>query len=196
MLANLFLVLSLSVLPNILEKIEAFLCSPPRPSSAPISRRASGPSPTPTSRPAPSPLPAPTSRPAPSPLPAPTPSPPPSPPPAPTSRPAPITISSPYSLNLISLLKVIPKGLVERCSTQTPQKFVNDLLHGLYSREYMASHSVTGQSSIKDKEAKPGLEKADLVEITNAAKLKFPFLSETNIKAFIRQKFNNAAKLN
>ncbi|CAL8401974.1 unnamed protein product [Gadus morhua 'NCC'] len=89
---------------------------------------------------------------------------------------------------------VIPKGLVERCSFQSPQKFINDLLHGMYTREYMAGHSVTGQSSSSCTEGKPGLAKQDLVEITNAAKLKFTCVTDTNIKAFIRQKLNNAAK--
>ncbi|CAL8356374.1 unnamed protein product [Gadus morhua 'NCC'] len=70
---------------------------------------------------------------------------------------------------------VIPKGLVERCSFQSPQKFINDLLHGMYTREYMAGHSVTGQSSSSCTEGKPGLAKQDLVEITNAAKLKFTY---------------------
>ncbi|XP_063065783.1 BEN domain-containing protein 6-like [Engraulis encrasicolus] len=90
---------------------------------------------------------------------------------------------------------VIPKGLVERCSIQNPQKFINDLLHGLYTREFMCAHSVTGQTSSSGTENKPGLQK-DLVEITNAAKTKFQHITDSNVKAFIRQKLNNAAKLN
>jgi hypothetical protein len=37
----------------------------------------------------------------------------------------------------------------------------------MYTREYMAGHSVTGQSSSSCTEGKPGLAKQDLVEITS-----------------------------
>ncbi|CAL8382075.1 unnamed protein product [Arctogadus glacialis] len=64
----------------------------------------------------------------------------------------------------------------------------------MYTREYMAGYSVTGQSSSSCTEGKPGLAKQDLAEITNAAKLKFTYVTDMNIKAFIRQKLNNDAK--
>ncbi|KAK0137990.1 BEN domain-containing protein 6 [Merluccius polli] len=135
----------------------------------------SAPRPTPTPRPAPTLSPAPTI----------------GPPPA-TADPSPAPGPSPESATEALGHSVIPKGLVERCSFQSPQKFINDLLHGMYSREYMASRSVTGQSS--STEGKPGLAKQDLFEITNAAKFKFTHITDINIKAFIRQKLNNAAK--
>nr|XP_055062916.1 BEN domain-containing protein 6-like [Misgurnus anguillicaudatus] len=31
---------------------------------------------------------------------------------------------------------VITKALIDRCTSHNPQKFVNELLHGLYTREY------------------------------------------------------------
>ncbi|XP_059920427.1 BEN domain-containing protein 6-like [Gadus macrocephalus] len=162
---------TMKLLPDVLQKMEEFLRSAPRPTTTPI------PTPTPRPRPEPTLSPAPTAV----------------PPPAtedPSPAPGPSSASATEALGH----SVIPKGLVERCSFQSPQKFINDLLHGMYTREYMAGHSVTGQSSSSCTEGKPGLAKQDLVEITNAAKLKFTYVTDTNIKAFIRQKLNNAAK--
>ncbi|KAK0136851.1 BEN domain-containing protein 6 [Merluccius polli] len=136
------------------------------------------------------PRPTPTRRPAPTLSPVPTIGPPPAtadPSPAPGPSPESATEALGHSVRICLTLFVKVK------SFQSPQKFINDLLHGMYSREYMASRSVTGQSS-SSTEGKPGLAKQDLFEITNAAKLKFTHITDTNIKAFIRQKLNNAAK--
>ncbi|XP_063052398.1 BEN domain-containing protein 6-like [Engraulis encrasicolus] len=192
MLTYFYYVFFCSVLPDILEKLQGFLEPTLSPAAAPRPG-ASGPAPTQSTPSRPAPTQSTLSRP-----PAPTQSTL-SRPPAPTqstpSRPAP-TQSEAAASPAPATDSIIPKGLVERCSIQNPQKFINDLLHGLYTREFMCAHSVTGQTSSSGTEKKPGLPQKDLVEITNAAKTKFQHITDSNVKAFIRQKLNNAAKLN
>jgi hypothetical protein len=49
-------------------------------------------------------------------------------------------------------------SLLARCSRATPQKLVNDIMHGLFDADYLANHSLTGFKSSKGGEAvKPGL---------------------------------------
>ncbi|CAL8324401.1 unnamed protein product [Arctogadus glacialis] len=143
---NVLMELEKQVLPDVLQKMEEFLRSAPRPTTTPI--------PTPRPRPEPTLSPAPTAVPAPA-----------------TEDPSPAPGPSSASATEALGHSVIPKGLVERCSFQSPQKFINDLLHGMYTREYMAGHSVTGQSSSSCTEGKPGLAKQDLVEITTVLML-------------------------
>ncbi|KAJ8375547.1 hypothetical protein SKAU_G00061270 [Synaphobranchus kaupii] len=76
------------------------------------------------------------------------------------------------------------------------QKFINDLLHGLYTREYMAEHSLTGaKSSVGKDQPKPPIPRKELELITKAAKEHFPSLTDGNIRALIQQKLNNASKI-
>ncbi|KAJ8333913.1 hypothetical protein SKAU_G00412320 [Synaphobranchus kaupii] len=47
------------------------------------------------------------------------------------------------------------------------QKCINDLLHGLYTREYMAEHSLTGaKSSVGKDQPKPPIPRKELELIT------------------------------
>ncbi|KAJ8333742.1 hypothetical protein SKAU_G00410610 [Synaphobranchus kaupii] len=90
----------------------------------------------------------------------------------------------------------ISKELLCLCAKHNAQTFINDLLHGLYTREYMAEHSLTGaKSSVGKDQPKPPIPWKELELITKAAKEHFPSLTDGNIRALIRQKLNNASKI-
>lgn len=57
-----------------------------------------------------------------------------------------------------SLPQFITPELLERCNTgTTAQKLTNDLLRGLYERECLASHSISGVVYNKRGQPKPAL---------------------------------------
>ncbi|KAK5936111.1 hypothetical protein CgunFtcFv8_027913 [Champsocephalus gunnari] len=62
----------------------------------------------------------------------------------------------------------IAKWQIRRCSTTSLQKFINDLLHGLYCTEYMAKHSLTGFKASKESDAgkrKDSIPQEEVAEI-------------------------------
>ncbi|XP_037400848.1 uncharacterized protein LOC108412362 isoform X2 [Pygocentrus nattereri] len=72
--------------------------------------------------------------------------------------------------------EVIPAELLERCNTgTTAQKLTNELLRGLYDRDCLASHSISGI-------------------INRAVQYYFPGKTDSEIKGYIRQKLQNEAK--
>ncbi|KAJ8352111.1 hypothetical protein SKAU_G00235870 [Synaphobranchus kaupii] len=90
----------------------------------------------------------------------------------------------------------ISKELLCLCAKHNAQTFINDLLHGLYTREYMAEHSLTGaKSSVGKDQPKQPIPWKELELITKAAKEHFPSLTDGNIRALIRQKLNNASQI-
>ena len=57
-----------------------------------------------------------------------------------------------------SASQVIPADLLERCNTgTTAQKLTNELLRGLYDRDCLASHSISGVINSKRGQPKPAL---------------------------------------
>nr|XP_032806928.1 BEN domain-containing protein 6 isoform X1 [Petromyzon marinus] len=78
---------------------------------------------------------------------------------------------------------------------ESAQKFTNKLLSSLYTREFMASHSITGTASNKEPSfVKPALPSAELMEIIRVVLHFFPMETDTQIKSYIRQKLQNESK--
>uniref|UniRef100_A0A3B3R400 Si:ch211-194k22.8 n=1 Tax=Paramormyrops kingsleyae TaxID=1676925 RepID=A0A3B3R400_9TELE len=88
----------------------------------------------------------------------------------------------------------ITPQLLERCNTgTTAQKLTNDLLRGLYERECLASHSISGIVYNKRGQPKPALP-ADEVQAILTVQYFFPGKTDAEIKGYIRQKLQNEAK--
>ncbi|XP_048101870.1 uncharacterized protein LOC125296179 [Alosa alosa] len=89
----------------------------------------------------------------------------------------------------------ITTDLLERCNTgTTAQKLTNDLLCGLYERDYLASHSISGIVNNNRGQPKPALPAHEVQAILRAVKYCFPGKTDSEIKGYIRQKLQNEAK--
>ncbi|KAK0135783.1 Coatomer subunit zeta-1 [Merluccius polli] len=76
--------------------------------------------------------------------------------------------------------------LLESCKTgTTAQKLTNDLFRGLYDRDCLASHSISGLVNSKKGQSKPAFP-ADQIQAV--------LIRQTEIKGYIRQKLQNEAK--
>lgn len=65
------------------------------------------------------------------------------------------------------VLVYVPQAIRDRCNTVTTAKYTNDLMHGLYTTEYMAAHSVTGLGSSSKGETRPLLSSEDVRKIVS-----------------------------
>ncbi|XP_066498522.1 BEN domain-containing protein 6 isoform X2 [Hoplias malabaricus] len=91
--------------------------------------------------------------------------------------------------------EVIPAELLERCNTgTTAQKLTNELLRGLYDRDCLASHSISGVINSKRGLPKPALPAHEIHAILRAVQHYFPGKTDSEIKGYIRQKLQNEAK--
>ncbi|KAI1884210.1 hypothetical protein AGOR_G00224080 [Albula goreensis] len=89
----------------------------------------------------------------------------------------------------------ITPELLDRCNTgTTAQKLTNDLLRGLYERECLASHSISGIVYNKRGQPKPALPADEVQAILRAVQYYFPGKTDAEIKGYIRQKLQNEAK--
>ncbi|XP_010872931.1 uncharacterized protein LOC105013245 [Esox lucius] len=89
----------------------------------------------------------------------------------------------------------ITAELLERCNTgTTAQKLTNDLLRGLYERDCLASHSISGIVNNKRGQPKPALPADEIQAILRAVQHYFPGKTDSEIKGYIRQKLQNEAK--
>ncbi|XP_026853797.2 uncharacterized protein LOC113569896 isoform X2 [Electrophorus electricus] len=89
----------------------------------------------------------------------------------------------------------IPVELLERCNTgTTAQKLTNELLRGLYDRDRLASHSISGAVNTKRGQPKPALPANEIQAILRAVQRYFPGKTDSEIKGYIRQKLQNEAK--
>ncbi|XP_076853040.1 proline-rich protein 15-like protein A [Brachyhypopomus gauderio] len=89
----------------------------------------------------------------------------------------------------------IPAELLERCNTgTTAQKLTNELLRGLYDRDRLASHSISGAVNSKRGQPKPALPAHEIQAILRAVQHYFPGKTDSEIKGYIRQKLQNEAK--
>ncbi|XP_062311695.1 uncharacterized protein LOC134016339, partial [Osmerus eperlanus] len=89
----------------------------------------------------------------------------------------------------------ITAELLERCNTgTTAQKLTNDLLRGLYERDCLASHSISGIVNNKRGLPKPALPADQIQAILRAVQHYFPGKTDSEIKGYIRQKLQNEAK--
>ncbi|XP_029563538.1 uncharacterized protein si:ch211-194k22.8 [Salmo trutta] len=89
----------------------------------------------------------------------------------------------------------ITPELLERCNTgTTAQKLTNDLLRGLYERDCLASHSISGLVYNKRSQTKPALPTEDVQAILRTVQYFFPGKTDAEIKGYIRQKLQNEAK--
>ncbi|KAL4659887.1 hypothetical protein GN956_G1060 [Arapaima gigas] len=89
----------------------------------------------------------------------------------------------------------ITPQLLERCNTgTTAQKLTNDLLRGLYERECLASHSISGIVYNKRGQPKPALPADEVQAILRTVQYFFPGKTDAEIKGYIRQKLQNEAK--
>ncbi|XP_036409264.1 uncharacterized protein LOC118795031 [Megalops cyprinoides] len=89
----------------------------------------------------------------------------------------------------------ITPELLDRCNTgTTAQKLTNDLLRGLYERECLASHSISGIVYNKRGQPKPALPAEEVQAILRAVQYYFPGKTDAEIKGYIRQKLQNEAK--
>ncbi|XP_014048032.2 uncharacterized protein isoform X2 [Salmo salar] len=85
--------------------------------------------------------------------------------------------------------------LLDRCNTgTTAQKLTNDLLRGLYERDCLASHSISGIVNNKRGQPKPALPADEIQAILRAVQHYFPGKTDSEIKGYIRQKLQNEAK--
>ncbi|XP_016328412.1 uncharacterized protein LOC107677865 [Sinocyclocheilus anshuiensis] len=93
------------------------------------------------------------------------------------------------------LFHFITPELLERCNTgTTAQKLTNDLLRGLYERECLASHSISGVVYNKRGQPKPALPTEEVQAILRTVQYFFPGKTDVEIKGYIRQKLQNEAK--
>ncbi|XP_007240008.1 uncharacterized protein LOC103038210 [Astyanax mexicanus] len=91
--------------------------------------------------------------------------------------------------------EIIPAELLERCNTgTTAQKLTNELLRGLYDRDCLASHSISGVVNSKRGQPKPALPAHEIQAILKAVQHYFPGKTDSEIKGYIRQKLQNEAK--
>ncbi|KAL2078132.1 hypothetical protein ACEWY4_025817 [Coilia grayii] len=91
--------------------------------------------------------------------------------------------------------KFITPELLERCNTgTTAQKLTNDLLRGLYERDCLASHSISGVVYNKRGQPKPALPTEEVQAILRTVQYFFPGKTDAEIKGYIRQKLQNEAK--
>ncbi|ELT94234.1 hypothetical protein CAPTEDRAFT_198511, partial [Capitella teleta] len=85
------------------------------------------------------------------------------------------------------------------CSHVNVQKFINELLHGVFKgNEYLAGRSTTGKEKAKaGLKARPGLNKQDLINIIKITQIHFPGPNTTEkcVKDAIRAKLTNAQKV-
>ncbi|XP_028840990.1 uncharacterized protein LOC114793418 [Denticeps clupeoides] len=89
----------------------------------------------------------------------------------------------------------ITAELLDRCNTgTTAQKLTNDLLRGLYERDCLASHSISGIVNNKRGQPKPALPADEVQAILRAVQHFFPGKTDSEIKSYIRQKLQNEAK--
>ncbi|XP_061081181.1 uncharacterized protein LOC133115340 isoform X1 [Conger conger] len=89
----------------------------------------------------------------------------------------------------------ISPELLDRCNTgTTAQKLTNDLLRGLYERDCLASHSISGIVYNKRGQPKPALPSEEVQAILRAVQHYFPGKTDAEIKGYIRQKLQNEAK--
>ncbi|KAL0992420.1 hypothetical protein UPYG_G00093080 [Umbra pygmaea] len=89
----------------------------------------------------------------------------------------------------------ITADLLDRCNTgTTAQKLTNDLLRGLYERDCLASHSISGIVNNKRGQPKPALPADEIQAILRAVQHYFPGKTDSEIKGYIRQKLQNEAK--
>ncbi|KAJ8264661.1 hypothetical protein GJAV_G00152240 [Gymnothorax javanicus] len=89
----------------------------------------------------------------------------------------------------------ITPELLERCNTgTTAQKLTNDLLRGLYERDCLASHSISGIVYNKRGQPKPALPADEVQAILRTVQYFFPGKTDAEIKGYIRQKLQNEAK--
>ncbi|KAG1954852.1 uncharacterized protein si:ch211-194k22.8 [Pimephales promelas] len=89
----------------------------------------------------------------------------------------------------------ITPDLLERCNTgTTAQKLTNDLLRGLYERECLASHSISGVVFNKKGKPKPALPTEEVQAVLRTVQYFFPVKTDAEIKGYIRQKLQNEAK--
>lgn len=92
-------------------------------------------------------------------------------------------------------VQFITADLLERCNTgTTAQKLTNDLLRGLYERDCLASHSISGIVNNKRGQPKPALPADHIQAILRAVQHYFPGKTDSEIKGYIRQKLQNEAK--
>lgn len=54
---------------------------------------------------------------------------------------------------------------MERCNKSTAAKYCTDLMHGMFSNEYMASRSTMGGSSSRNEQTKPSLPREKVLAI-------------------------------
>ncbi|XP_033913386.1 uncharacterized protein LOC117434828 isoform X2 [Acipenser ruthenus] len=108
---------------------------------------------------------------------------------------------------LYVLPEYITQDLLDNCNTTaTAQKLTNDLLRGLYERECLASHSISGIVYNKKGSPKPALPADEVqtvlsepISLLMSSKLGtvqhfFPGKTDAEIKGYIRQKLQNEAK--
>ncbi|XP_051530796.1 uncharacterized protein LOC127427309 isoform X1 [Myxocyprinus asiaticus] len=89
----------------------------------------------------------------------------------------------------------ITPEILERCNTgTTAQKLTNDLLRGLYERDCLASHSISGVVYNKRGQPKPALPSEEVQAILRTVQYFFPGKTDAEIKGYIRQKLQNEAK--
>ncbi|MBN3287112.1 COPZ2 protein, partial [Polyodon spathula] len=92
-------------------------------------------------------------------------------------------------------LYVLPEDLLDHCNTTaTAQKLTNDLLRGLYERECLASHSISGIVYNKKGRPKPALPADEVQAVLRTVQHFFPGKTDAEIKGYIRQKLQNEAK--
>ncbi|XP_057214494.1 uncharacterized protein si:ch211-194k22.8 isoform X1 [Triplophysa rosa] len=103
------------------------------------------------------------------------------------------TIQNPHKDGLFT--EFITPELLERCNTgTTAQKLTNDLLRGLYERDCLASHSISGVVYNKRGQPKPALPSEEVQAILRTVQYFFPGKTDAEIKGYIRQKLQNEAK--
>uniref|UniRef100_A0A8C8IGA0 Si:ch211-194k22.8 n=1 Tax=Oncorhynchus tshawytscha TaxID=74940 RepID=A0A8C8IGA0_ONCTS len=106
-------------------------------------------------------------------------------------------VVSPQVLHIHILFcpQFITPELLERCNTgTTAQKLTNDLLRGLYERDCLASHSISGLVYHKRSQTKPALPTEEVQAILRTVQYFFPGKTDVEIKGYIRQKLQNEAK--
>ncbi|XP_067285752.1 BEN domain-containing protein 6 isoform X2 [Pseudorasbora parva] len=95
----------------------------------------------------------------------------------------------------ILFTEFITPDILERCNTiTTAQKLTNDLLRGLYERDCLASHSISGVIYNKKGQPKPALPTEEIQAILRTVQYFFPAKTDAEIKGYIRQKLQNEAK--
>ncbi|MGH0162150.1 UNVERIFIED_CONTAM: hypothetical protein FKN15_042329 [Acipenser sinensis] len=96
---------------------------------------------------------------------------------------------------LYVLPEYITQDLLDNCNTTaTAQKLTNDLLRGLYERECLASHSISGIVYNKKGSPKPALPADEVQTVLRTVQHFFPGKTDAEIKGYIRQKLQNEAK--